>query len=209
MQDELHTGTHPAGSESSGRDEAIRTMLADPAVGANMARYAQAIRIMLTGRTVRDERSGDPEVICTILHDYGRDAIIGFAAQLDVDFVVVRFDDPAGPPARIDVVRNDGDFMSADTGCGLWLSASGGRAVLTARDPEAPQYFKVSGRRGLVARDGLPSIRIEAGCRRAGAKLHALATSDRVRREVGAGFGFEMSRSDAGEIEVIPLKQCA
>lgn len=185
----------PGGETRAERSTRISEIVSDPAVGGNILRHVGALEILLNGHATGGRRGAEPAVVGCLEQDESEHAMmIATASIMSIDHVVLFFahDDPTGPPVRIDVIRNVGCHMEADRGCGLWSPADGGRAILTSRHSDSPRYFRSIPKRGLVTHHGMPSIAIEAGCRRAGARFAQLAASSEVAAGVGDGARFDL-----------------
>ncbi|KQT33679.1 hypothetical protein ASG29_06615 [Sphingomonas sp. Leaf412] len=157
----------------------------DPAAGANMMKYVAAYSIMLTGRRGRDRRQGEPQLGAGFVLTHGDQNLCAAAARRSgTDYIYIAFDvdDAAGPPLAAGVFRKQDDNMFVYGDCRLWSPANDGRALLVPMGigPEVGHFAFRPGRTLKLVDAPVPGD-LQAGLRRASARMQRLLSSDALR----------------------------
>lgn len=164
----------------------------DPAVSSNMLRHVAATSIMLTGRRGRDRRENEPQFGSGFVLTHGDHHLFAAAARKSlVDQIYIAFDvdDGIAPPVAMGVFRPlDGNVFLYGN-CRLWSPANDGRAILVPMGSGDYEGY-------LAFRQGCPLRLIEAavpgdleaGFRRARARMGRLLASDALRDVHHEGF---------------------
>ena len=165
---------------------------ADPAASGNMLRYVAAISLLVTGRRGRERRPAEPQIGAGFLLVDGNEQLFAAATRRSgTDYVLIGFDvdDAAGPARGIGVFRKQGDVMVLFGNCRPWAPANDGRALLVPTgDSDYAGY--------LAFRPGQPFKLVmapvpgdlEAGFRRADARLARLLASEALRDAHSGGY---------------------
>ncbi len=165
---------------------------ADPAASANMLRYVAALSLLVTGRRARDRRPGEPQFGAGFLLVDGNEQLFAATARRSgTDYVLTAFDvdDAAGPAHGIGVFHPQADGMVLFGNCRPWSPANDGRALLvpTGEGDYAGHLAFRPGRPFRLVQAPVPGD-LEAGFRRAGARLARLLASEALREVHRDGY---------------------
>lgn len=165
---------------------------ADPAASANMLRHVAALSLLVTGRRARDRRCREPQFGAGFLLVDGNEQLFAATARRSgTDYVLTAFDvdDAAGPAQGIGVFHRQGDDMVLYGNCRPWSPANDGRALLvpTGRGDYAGHFAFRPGQPFKLIDAPVPGD-LEAGFRRADARLRRLLASEALREVHREGF---------------------
>lgn len=157
----------------------------DPAAGANMMKYVAAYSMLLTGRRGRNRRPNEPQLGAGFVLTHGDQNLCAAAARRSgTDYIYIAFDvdDAAVPPVAAGVFREQNGAMFVYGDCRLWSPANDGRAILVPMGvgPEVGHFAFRPGRPLRLVEAPVPGD-LEAGFRRASARMQRLLASDDLR----------------------------
>ncbi|WP_242153664.1 hypothetical protein [Sphingomonas sp. BAUL-RG-20F-R05-02] len=184
------------------RHELEMLSASDPAAQANMLQHVAAFRMMLTGRRHDQEcevlligagfvlKHGSEKLLGAVCREDGRERI----------YIAFDVDDPAGPPLCWGLFVPQWGQVTCYGRCRLWSPANDARALIVpSSEPGSSHYAYRSGSK-LRRLEGLPPGDLEAGFRRADARLAKLLKSEDLQQLRDKGF-LAVLRSSDGKLE--------
>lgn len=164
----------------------------DPAASANMLRHVAAYAIMVTGRRGRERRDGEPQIGGGFVLTHDADKLKAAAVRKSgTDYLYIAFDvdDASAPPVAAGVFRKQDDVMYVYGHCRLWSPANDARALLVPQGQgDYVGYFAFRpGQPFKLVNAPVPGD-LDAGFRRADARLRRLLESDALRNVHREGF---------------------
>lgn len=173
------------------RHELQRLSASDPAAAANMMRHVVAFSLMFTGRRQRERQNGEPQIAAGFVLSHGNQNLCAAAARrskTDQIYIAFDVDDARAAPLATGVFREQDGDMWCYGNCRLWAPACGGRALLVPRGDDYLGYFAFQpGHRLKLVQAPVPGD-LDAGTRRADARLRHLLASDTLRNVHCEGF---------------------
>lgn len=177
----------------------------DPAARANILRYVAAYSLMVTGRRARERRGDEPQTVGGFVLTHGDQYLCAEATRRggrDQLYIAFDVDDAASAPVAAGVFSKRGEDVVVFGNCRLWSPANDGRALLVPQGVDGyGGYLAFQPGRPFRHVDASLPGDVEAGYRRADARLRRLLASDELRSIRDEGY-LHVVRNEGRDIHV-------
>ncbi|WP_242147019.1 hypothetical protein [Sphingomonas sp. BAUL-RG-20F-R05-02] len=202
--------TEETESMRDARHELEMLSASDPIAQANMLRHVVAFRMLLTGHRY-DQNCDDLLIAAGFILKHRPENLLGAACRMDArERIHIGFDvdDAAAPPLSLALFVPQWGQVTCYDSCRIWSPANDGRALIVpSNDPGFGHYAYRPGAK-LRRLHGLPSGDLDAGFRRADARIARLLKSDELTRLRSNRF-LHVLRSGDGELACHTTKLAA